>query len=263
MTTQLKGKNALVTGSTSGIGLAIAKALAGQGANVIINGFGEADAIEKERAGLEKDYGVKAWYNGADLSKPEGVKGMIADAAAKAGSVDILVNNAGIQHTAPVAEFPQDKWDFILALMLTAPFVAIKEVLPLMRKNGFGRIVNIASVHGLVASENKAAYVSAKHGLVGLTKVVGLETAKEPITCNAICPGFVLTPLIKKQIDDIAAKEGIAQDKARERLLQGKQPSNEFVTPEEVGDLIVFLCSDSAKMLTGAAYTIDGGWTAQ
>jgi 3-hydroxybutyrate dehydrogenase len=261
--TSLKGRTALVTGSTSGIGLAVARVFASQGANVVINGFGDAGAIEKERTSLEKDYGIKAWYDGSDLSKPEGVRAMVKNAVAKAGSVDILVNNAGIQHTAGVTDFPQDKWDLILALMLTAPFVAIQEALPVMRKKNWGRIINIASVHGLVASVNKAAYVSAKHGLVGLTKVVALETAREGITCNAICPGFVLTPLIQKQIDDIAAKENIAPEKARERLLEAKQPSLDFVTPEEIGGLAAFLCSDGAQQIRGSAYTIDGGWTAQ
>lgn len=258
--TTLKGRTALVTGSTSGIGLGIARALAQAGANIVLNGFGDAEPI---RAGLEKEFGVTVWHDGSDLSKPEGVRAMVAQAAAKAGTIDILVNNAGIQHTAPVTEFPQEKWDTILALMLTAPFVAIQEVLPIMRKGGWGRIINIASVHGLVASVNKAAYVSAKHGLVGLTRVVGLETAREAITCNAICPGFVLTPLIQKQIDDIAAKEGISKEAAQERLLQVKQPSVEFANPADIGQLALFLCSDAARQMTGAAYTIDGGWTAQ
>lgn len=263
MTTSLKGRVALITGSTSGIGLNIAKALAGAGANIVINGLGQADAIEKERSGLEKEFGIKAWYDGSDLSKPEGVKAMVDNAAKSGGRLDILVNNAGIQHTAPVTDFPQEKWDLILSLMLTAPFVAIKEAIPHMRKGGYGRIVNIASVHGLVASVNKAAYVSAKHGLVGLTKVVGLETAKDPITCNAICPGFVLTPLIQQQIDDIAKKEGVDQAQAKDKLLAGKQPSGEFVDPAQVSALAVFLCSADAAPITGTAYTIDGGWTAQ
>lgn len=263
MTNSLKGRIAVITGSTSGIGLAVATTLASLGADVMINGLGDAAAIEKERSTLETKFGVRAWYNCADLSKEEGVKTLIKDAVAKGGKVDILVNNAGIQHTAGIAEFPKEKWDLILALMLSAPFFAIQEALPVMRKNKWGRIVNIASVHGLVGSVNKSAYVSAKHGLIGLTKVVGLETAREPITCNAICPGFVLTPLIQKQIDDIAAKEGIAKDKAQERLLEVKQPSVDFVKPEEIGQLVAYLCSDAAGQMRGSAYTIDGGWTAQ
>lgn len=259
----LKGRTALITGSTSGIGLAIARTLAGAGANIVLNGFGDAAEVEKIRSGIEKEWGVKAWHNGSDLSRPEGVRAMVKDAAAKAGGIDILVNNAGIQHTASVTDFPQEKWDLILSLMLTAPFVAIQEVLPLMRKGNWGRIVNIASVHGIVASVNKAAYVSAKHGLVGLTKVVALETAREGITCNAICPGFVLTPLIQKQIDDIAAKDKISTDAAQEKLLQIKQPSVDFVKAEQIGQLALFLCSDAAAQIKGSAYTIDGGWTAQ
>lgn len=263
MSNELKDRVAVVTGSTSGIGLAVATKLAAQGANVMINGFGDAAAIEKERSNLETKYGVKAWYNGADLSKEEGVKSLIKDAVAKGGKIDVLVNNAGIQHTAPVEDFPKEKWELILALMLSAPFYAIQEALPVMRKNGYGRIINIVSVHGLVGSVNKAAYVSAKHGLIGLTKVVALEAAKDPVTVNAICPGFVLTPLIQKQIDDIAAKDGISKDKAKERLLEIKQPSMEFVQPEQIGDLAVFLCSDGASQIKGSAYAMDGGWTAQ
>lgn len=263
MTNSLKGRVAVVTGSTSGIGLAVATTLASLGADIVLNGFGDAAAIEKERSALEKNHGVRVWYNGADLSSEQGVKSLIRDAVAKAGRLDILVNNAGIQHTAPVTEFPKEKWDLIVALMLSAPFFAIQEALPAMRKNNWGRIINIASVHGLVGSVNKAAYVSAKHGLIGLTKVVGLETAREGITCNAICPGFVLTPLIQKQIDDIAAKENISKDKAQERLLEVKQPSVDFVKPQEIGQLAAFLCSDAAAQMRGSAYTMDGGWTAQ
>lgn len=261
--TDLKGRVAVVTGSTSGIGLAVAKALAKQGANVVINGFGDADAIEKERSKIESDYGVKCWYNGADLSSEEGTKNLIKDAAAKAGRIDVLVNNAGIQHTAPVEDFPSDKWNLIVSLMLSAPFWAIQEVLPIMRKNGWGRIVNIASVHGIVASVNKAAYVSAKHGLIGLTKVVALETAREPITCNAICPGWVHTPLVQKQIDAIAARDGISGDEAKTKLLCEKQPSGEFTKPEDIAAMIVFLCSDNAAQMRGSAWVQDGGWSAQ
>jgi len=263
MSTDLKGKVALVTGSTSGIGLAMATRFAKSGANVVINGFGDADAIEKERSNLEKTYGVKAWYNGADLSKPDGVRGMVDDAVAKAGSVDILVNNAGIQHTAPIDQFPQDKWDLIIALMLTAPFVATQKVIPVMRKKNWGRIINISSVHGLVASEQKAAYVSAKHGLIGLTKVTALDTARDKITCNAICPGWVLTPLVQQQIDAIAAKDKISNDEAKAKLLLAKEPSGEFTTAEEIAELALFLCSDAAHNMRGSAFSNDGGWSAQ
>lgn len=259
----LKGRVALVTGSTSGIGLGIAKALAAKGANIVINGFGDADAIEKERSNFESEFGVKAWYVGADLSKPEGARSMVDEAVKLAGKVDILVNNAGIQHTDPIEKFPQDKWDFILALMLTAPYAAIAQVLPVMRKNGWGRIINIASVHGLVASVNKAAYVSAKHGLIGLTKVVALETAKEAITCNAICPGWVRTPLVEQQIEAIAARDGLSIEAAKDKLLLEKQPSGDFATPEELGALAAFLCSDDARQMRGGAYVMDGGWTVQ
>jgi len=261
--TDLKGRVAVVTGSTSGIGLAVAQGLAAKGADVVINGFGDAAAIETERAGIEQKYGVKAWYNGADLSVEAGVKSLIKDAVAKAGKIDILVNNAGIQHTAPVESFPTEKWNLILSLMLSAPFYAIQEALPVMRKNGWGRIINIASVHGLVASMQKAAYVSAKHGLIGLTKVVALETAKEPITCNAICPGWVHTPLVQKQIDDIAAKQGISNDEARDKLLSEKQPSGAFTKPEDIAAMIVFLCSEHAQQMRGSSWVQDGGWTAQ
>jgi len=263
MTTNLKGKIALVTGSTSGIGLGIARAFASEGANVMLNGFGDAAEIEKIRAGIEKEFGVKAFYNGADLSKPEGVKALVADTVKQGGRLDILVNNAGIQHTAPVTEFSQEKWDLIIALMLTAPFVAIQAALPHMRTQGWGRIINISSVHGLVASANKAAYVSAKHGLIGLTKVVALETAREPITCNAICPGWVLTPLVQKQIDDLAAREGLSPQDAKEKLLTAKQPAPEFTTTEDIAGLALFLCSDAAHNMRGSAYSSDGGWSAQ
>lgn len=259
----LKGKSALITGSTSGIGLAIAKTLAEAGANIMLNGFGDAAEIEKTRADLEKTYGIKATYNGADLSTESGTRGLVDETVKALGSVDVLVNNAGIQHTSPIEQFPTDKWNLILNLMLSSPFFAIAQALPYMRKNGFGRIINIASVHGLVASTNKAAYVSAKHGLVGLTKVTALETAKENITCNAICPGWVHTPLVQKQIDDLAAREGLSIEKAQEKLLGEKQPSAAFVTPEQLGNLALFICSDAATQLRGSAWTMDGGWTAQ
>lgn len=259
----LKGKNALVTGSTSGIGLAIARKLAAQGAHVALNGFGDEAEIEDNRRSIESDYSVKAHYNGADLSSSEGVKALVQDVQNALGSVDILVNNAGIQHVSPIDEFPQDKWDLIMKLMLSAPFYATQEVLPQMKQKGWGRIINIASVHGLVASVNKSAYVSAKHGLVGLTKVTALENATTPVTCNAICPGFALTPLVQKQIDAIAAREGITNDQARVQLLSEKKPSLDFIKPDQIGDMACFLCSEAAAEMRGGTYTLDGGWTAQ
>lgn len=259
----LKGKNAIVTGSTSGIGLGIAHALAAQGANMMINGFGEAAAIEKERKALETTYGVKAFYNGADMSKGEQIAAMVQDAEAKLGSVDILVNNAGIQHTASVEEFPVEKWDAIIAINLSALFHSIRAAVPGMRKRNFGRIINIASVHGLVASKNKAAYVAAKHGVVGLTKVTALETAEANITCNAICPGWVHTPLVQKQIEDKAKSEGTSVEAASAALLGEKQPNKKFITVEQLGAFAVFLSGDNGSSMTGEIITMDGGWTAQ
>jgi 3-hydroxybutyrate dehydrogenase len=259
----LKGKSAIVTGSTSGIGLGIARALGAAGANLMLNGFGDAGEIEALRAGLAKEFGVKVAYSGADISKPAQIQEMVRKATQELGSVDILVNNAGIQHTAPVDEFPDDRWDAVIAINLSSNFHAIKAVLPQMKSRNWGRIVNIASVHGLVASTHKAAYVAAKHGVVGLTKVVALEMAKTGITCNAICPGWVLTPLVQKQIDDRAKKEGIEAEQAKNELLAEKQPSGEFATPEQMGALCVFLCSDAAAQIRGVALPVDGGWTAQ
>jgi len=258
----LKGKTAIVTGSTSGIGLGIARALAAQGANIMLNGFGDAAAIEGLRVELEK-LGVKAAYSGADMTKAEQVAGLVAETAAKLGSVDILVNNAGMQHVAPVDQFPLEMWDKVIQLNLTSCFQAIRAALPEMKKRNWGRVINIASAHGLVASAEKAAYVAAKHGLVGLTKVVALETAKSGITANTICPGWVLTPLVQKQIDALAARKGIANDAAKIELLAEKQPSQEFATPEQIGGLAVFLCSPAADQIRGANFSIDGGWTAQ
>jgi len=256
----LKNKLAIVTGSTSGIGLGIAQALAKEGANIIINGFGDKDAIEKERAGIEKNYSVKCRYLGADISKPAEVEKMIKDA----GDIDILVNNAGIQFVAPIEDFPLEKWDAVIATNLSASFYTMKYALAGMKKRKSGRIINIASAHGLVASTGKAAYVAAKHGLVGLTKVVALEAANNGnITCNAICPGWVYTPLVEKQINDNAKKEGISPDKAKEEMLKEKQANFEFATPEEIAGLVVYLCSDLAKSITGAALSIDNGWTCQ
>lgn len=259
----LKNKCAVITGSTSGIGLGMARALAGQGAHVMINGFGDAAAIEAERADLEKTYGIKARYNGADISKSDEVKKLVEACVAELGSLDILVNNAGIQFTARAEDFPLDKWDAVMATNLSSAFYGMHYALPFMKKNGWGRIVNTASVHGLVASADKAAYVAAKHGVIGLTKVVALENAGSGITCNAICPGWVLTPLVQKQIDVIAAEEKIDNAAATEQLLSAKQPSKQFATPEEIGAMLVYLCSDAARQVTGAALTIDGGWTAQ
>jgi len=258
----LHGKSAIVTGSTSGIGLGIAEALAEQGTDIVLNGFGDTASIEALRKRIA-GHDVRVVYSAADMSNPADIAAMIDDATRELGRVDILVNNAGIQFTAPVDEFPVERWDAILAINLSAVFLAIRAVLPQMRKRNWGRIVNIASTHGLVASPQKSAYVAAKHGVVGLTKVVALETATTGITCNAICPGFVLTPLVQKQIDDLAAREKITNAQARARLLGEKQPSQEFATPEQIGALTAFLCSDAGAQIRGAAMPVDGGWLAQ
>ena len=259
----LSGKTALVTGSTSGIGLGIARALAGAGANVLLNGFGDRALIDKLLAELKSQYKVEAFYSAADVSRPADVATMVAQAARELGGVDILVNNAGIQHVAPVEEFPIGKWDAVIAINLSAAFHTIRAALPHMKARGWGRIVNIASTHGLVASAQKAAYVAAKHGILGLTKVVALETAASGITCNAICPGWVLTPLVQKQIDARAARERIDPAAARAQLLGEKQPSLEFATPEEIGGAALFLCSPAAAQIRGIALPVDGAWTAQ
>lgn len=259
----LKGRKAVVTGSTSGIGLGIARAFAAEGVSLMLNGFGDPAEIEKLRRGLADEFGVEVLYNGADLSKVEACETLIKDAQARLGGVDILVNNAGIQHVAPVEEFPVDRWDAIIAINLSSAFHTIRTALPGMKKQGFGRIVNIASAHGLVASANKSAYVAAKHGIVGLTKVVALETAETGITCNAICPGWVLTPLVQKQIDARAANEGISVAQAERELLIEKQPSARFTTVEQLGALAVFLSGPGASNITGTALPADGGWTAQ
>lgn len=258
-----KGKAAIITGSTSGIGLGIARALAGAGCNVMLNGFGEAAAIERERAQIAKEFGIRAAFNAADLAKPSEIEQLVRATIEEFGQVDILVNNAGIQHTAVIEEFPPDRWDAIIAINLSANFHTIRAALPHMRRANWGRIINIASTHGLVASVEKSAYVAAKHGVVGLTKVVALETATTAITCNAICPGWVLTPLVEKQINDRASREKISVEQAKADLLSEKQPSHEFATPEQLGALAVFLCSDAAAQITGATLPIDGGWTAQ
>ena len=257
----LKGRNAVVTGSTSGIGLGIARALAAQGCGIMLNGFG--DGIEDLRAGLAKEFGVTVLYNGADLSKAEECASLIEDAEKRLGSVDILVNNAGIQHVDAVENFPVARWDAVIAINLSSAFHTIRTALPGMKARGWGRLINVASVHGLVASVNKAAYVAAKHGIIGLTKVVALENAENGITCNAICPGWVLTPLVQKQIDARAEAQGVSIADAGRDLLSEKQPSKRFTTPEELGELAVFLSSKAAGNMTGTSLTMDGGWTAQ
>ncbi|MDE3061350.1 MAG: 3-hydroxybutyrate dehydrogenase, partial [Pseudomonadota bacterium] len=246
-----------------GIGLAIAHALAKEGCNILLNGIADKQAVTALINELQQTYQIRADYSPADMSKPHDISDMVAMCERVFGRTDILVNNAGIQFTAPVENFPDDKWDAIIAINLSASFHAIKAALPGMKKRGFGRIVNIASVHGLVASENKAAYVSAKHGLVGLTKVVALENAETPVTCNAICPGWVHTPLVQKQIEDKAKAENIDVDKATAELLGEKEPSKRFTHPEDIAAFAVYLCGDSAANITGSAFTLDGGWTAQ
>ena len=255
----LKGKTALVTGSTSGIGLGVALCLARQGADIVLNGFGDAEGPKAQVAAL----GVKAGYHGADMSKPEEIEALMAYADKEFGGVDILVNNAGIQHVAPVEEFPVAKWDAIIAINLSSAFHTTRLAIPGMRKKNWGRVLNIASVHGLVASAQKSAYVAAKHGIVGFTKAIALETATTGITVNAICPGWVLTPLVQKQIDDRASREGISAEVAQRELLGEKQPSLQFTTPEQLGDLAVFLCTPSADNVRGVAWNVDGGWVAQ
>jgi 3-hydroxybutyrate dehydrogenase len=255
----LKNKTALVTGSTSGIGLGIAKALASQGANVMLNGFGDVEGAKAEVAAL----GAQVGYHGADMSKPADIEAMMAAAAEQFGRVDILVNNAGIQHVAPIEQFPADRWDAIIAINLTSAFHTTRLALPAMQSAGWGRIINVASVHGLVASAQKSAYVAAKHGILGLTKVTALENATTGVTCNAICPGWVLTPLVQKQVDAKAEALGISNDEAKRVLLAEKEPSLQFTTPEELGALAVFFCSAAANNVRGVAWQMDGGWTAQ
>jgi 3-hydroxybutyrate dehydrogenase len=259
----MRGKAAIVTGSTSGIGLGVARALAAQGADILLNGFGERSSIDNLVSEMRNQYKNKVAYSAADMSKPADINAMVAQAARELGAADILVNNAGIQYTAPVEEFPPEKWDAVIAINLSAAFHAIRAALPHMKARNWGRIVNIASAHGLVASAQKVAYVAAKHGLLGMTKVVALETARSGITCNAICPGWVLTPLVQKQIDERAAKEGIPVERAKLELLAEKQPSLEFATPEQIGAAVVFLCSEAAAQIRGVALPVDGGWTAQ
>ncbi|HYE41145.1 MAG TPA: 3-hydroxybutyrate dehydrogenase [Ramlibacter sp.] len=255
----LKGKTALVTGSTSGIGLGIARALARQGANIVLNGFGDADGPKAEVAAL----GVKVGYHGADMSKPAEIEAMMKYVATEFGGTDVLVNNAGIQHVANIEDFPAERWDAIIAINLTIAFHTTRLALPAMKKANWGRIINVASVHGLVASAQKSAYVAAKHGIVGFTKVTALETATTGITCNAICPGWGLTPLVQKQVDAKAAANGWSNEEAKKQLLAEKEPSLQFTTPEELGELAVFFCSEAAKNVRGVAWNMDGGWAAQ
>lgn len=258
----LKGQTAIITGSTSGIGLNFAKGLASQGANVMLNGFGDEDEIERERAGLESEYGIKAAYNGADMTKPAEIKGLIDATKETFGTIDILINNAGIQKVSPIEEFPDEKWDQIIAINLSSAFHTIKHVVPVMKANKSGRIVNLASVHGLVASPFKSAYVAAKHGIIGLTKTVALEVAEHGITCNAICPGYVETPLVQGQIADTAKARGISEEEVKNNVMLAAQPSKEFVTYDQLNGILFYLCSRAGGGANGAAFNIDGGWVA-
>ena len=258
----LKSKVALVTGSTSGIGLGIARALAEQGAHIMLNGFGDAAEIEALRAGLASEFGVTVAYDGADLSKPDQVAAIVKKTQGDLGGLDILVNNAGIQFVAPVEEFPEAKWEAILAINLSAVFYGMKAAIPGMKAKHWGRIINIASAHGLVASPHKVAYVAAKHGVVGATKVAAIEVANDGITVNAICPGWVLTPLVQHQLEDRAKEAGTDVETEKKKMLQETQPMLKFTTPEEIGALAVFLCSDGAATITGVPLPIDGGWVA-
>ena len=260
---QLSSRNALVTGSTSGIGLAVARALAAEGANVTINGFGDADAIERERAGIETDFGVKCRYSGANMMVGAEIAAMIHEAEEAFGSLDILVNNAGIQHVAPIDEFPDDKWEAITRINLIASFYAIKAVLPGMKQRKWGRIINTSSAHALVASPFKSAYVAAKHGVTGLIKTVALEVAEHGITANAIAPGYVWTPLVEKQIPDTMKARGLTEEQVKHDVLLAAQPTKEFVTVDEIAAVALFLCSDAARQITGTTLPVDGGWTAQ
>jgi 3-hydroxybutyrate dehydrogenase len=262
MSKVLAGRSAVVTGSTSGIGLAIAKAFAAEGANVMLNGFGDAAAIEKARAGLEKEHGVKALHHGADMTQPAEIRDLVAKAESAFGAVDILVNNAGIQHVSSIDQFPEDRWDAIIAINLSSAFHATKAVLPGMKRRRWGRIINMASVHGLVASPNKSAYVAAKHGIVGFTKAAALETAQEGIRVNAICPGFVHTPLVQKQIEDRAREAGVSEEHAARNIILAQQPTREFATTEQVAAMALFLAGDAAAQVNGSCFTIDGGWSA-
>lgn len=257
----LKGKTAIITGSTSGIGLSIARGFAAEGINIILNGFGDPDSIENLRAEIEQ-LGVTCIYNNADMTKPDEITSMVENAAKQLGSVDILVNNAGIQHVSPVEDFPPEKWDDIIAINMTSAFHTARATIPYMKKQGWGRIINIASAHGLVASPYKSAYVTAKHGLLGLNKTIALEVAQDNITSNAICPGYVLTPLVEKQIPDTAKARGISEEAVKRDVLLAAQWTKKFVSVEEITGTALFLCSDNAQNITGTHISIDGGWTA-
>jgi len=259
----LEGKVAIVTGSTSGIGLGIARSLAGAGASIMMNGLGDADDIERVRAQLTEEYGVRVAFDGADLSRREEVNRLVVETIGVLGRLDVLVNNAGIQFVAPIEEFPDDRWEAIIGLNLSAAFYSMKAAIPAMKANGWGRIINVASAHGLVASANKVAYVAAKHGIVGATKVAALELADHGVTVNAVCPGWVLTPLVEGQLRDRAERSGTTMEVEMARLLAEKQPMSKFTTPESIGAMAVFLCGDEAETITGAAISMDGGWTAQ
>jgi 3-hydroxybutyrate dehydrogenase len=259
----LKGKHALVTGSTSGIGLGIAEGLAKEGVHLVLNGFGEAHEIEALRQRLASDYGVKVIYDGADMSQGADIARMMIEVANKTGGLDIVVNNAGIQHVSPVEDFPEAKWDAIIAINLSSAFHTTKAAMPYMKKQRWGRIVNIASAHGLVASPFKSAYVAAKHGIMGFTKTVALECAQEGVTVNAICPGYVLTPLVERQIPDTAKARGLTEEQVKRDVLLAAQPTKKFVTVEQIAATAIFLCSEAAASITGSHIAVDGGWTAQ
>ena len=258
----LKGKTAVVTGSTSGIGLGIAEGFAKEGINLVLNGFGDAAEIETIRAGLASKFGIKVTYDGADMSKPEQIEAMMKKAAVDFGGVDILVNNAGIQHVCPVEDFPTAKWDAIIAINMSSAFHTTKMAIPYMKSKAWGRIINVASAHAMVASPFKSAYVASKHGIMGFTKTVALEVAEKGITCNAICPGYVLTPLVEKQIPDTAKARGMTEEQVKKDVLLAAQPTKQFVTTAQVAGTAIFLCSDSAASITGTNIMVEGGWTA-
>jgi len=259
----MKNRSVIITGSTSGIGLGIAEAMAAEGANVMLNGFGDADEIEKTRAELDAKSSGQVLYNGADMTKPDQIEALVKEAEAKFGAVDVVVNNAGIQHVQEIENFPVAKWDAIIAINLSSSFHMIRAALPGMKQRGWGRIINIASAHGLVASPFKSAYVAAKHGVVGLTKTVALEVAEQGITCNAVCPGYVLTPLVEAQIPDQAKTHGLSEDEVVEKVILAPQPTKQFVTVQQLGALAIFLCTEAACNITGSALPMDGGWTAR